>query len=301
MIRRWRTARRAAALAVAAGLAGGCSLPTATAAEAPASATQQSTAGFVGLVVDDPAASLLLQRCVSWHPGLSGADVLAEAGVSVTYAPSGLIIALDDLPPKPKPVPPLSDYWSYWNNAGSRWIYSAQGAATSTPAAGSVEGWALGAGIAPPATPFASVCPDAGGASTPSPAPSSAHAPSTAASTPGQRASSTAAPRSTPQTSTARGTLGAAAGASSAGPALVASAAATASAGPTTSASRSPVSRPSGRGESSAGSRPSLVPVAQLSTRKSSSSGVLGAVLGVAAAAALGGLAFWRSRRRPVP
>jgi hypothetical protein len=59
--------------------------------------------------------------------------------------------------------PDDTHYWSYWRSAGNgEWSYSGSGAGSSTPAAGTVEGWSYVDGTAnaaaPPPYSYASVC-----------------------------------------------------------------------------------------------------------------------------------------------
>ena len=108
--------------------------------------------------------------CVSWHAGMTGADVLSEAGVVVTVdtRQGGLITGLNGMIESNSAVA----YWSYWEDTGSGFEYSNFGAGGSHPTAGSVEGWRVdqtsGGKVAPDAVSYASIC---GASDAPAPAP----------------------------------------------------------------------------------------------------------------------------------
>lgn len=64
----------------------------------------------------------------------------------------GFICQLNTLP-NPCNGAPATAYWSYWHAShGGAWSYSSLGAGSYHPAAGSVEGWAFGAGTQPSIT-----------------------------------------------------------------------------------------------------------------------------------------------------
>lgn len=103
------------------------------------------------------------QGCAPGSP-TSGAAALTAAGFGYTYASrqQGFVCRINGKPgadaDRCVTTSPASAYWSYWHGSpGGAWSYSNQGAATYTPARGTVEGWAFGAGeqpgIAPPAAP----------------------------------------------------------------------------------------------------------------------------------------------------
>jgi hypothetical protein len=82
----------------------------------------------------------------------SGLDVLKAAGHAVTFVSPrqpGFVCTIDRRP-DPCNGAPSSAYWSYWHAApGGTWSYSTSGAASTHPKAGTVEGWAFGAGKPP--------------------------------------------------------------------------------------------------------------------------------------------------------
>jgi hypothetical protein len=91
----------------------------------------------------------------------SGIAALGSAGHSVTYLPKqpGMVCTIDRLP-NPCNGAPTTAYWSYWRaSPGGSWSYSTVGAGSTHPEAGTVEGWAFGAGkppaVRPPSLPAA--------------------------------------------------------------------------------------------------------------------------------------------------
>lgn len=103
------------------------------------------------------------QGCAPGSPA-SGVAALSAAGFGYTYASRqpGFVCRINEKPGADTDrcvnTSPASAYWSYWHApAGGSWMYSNQGAASHTPARGTVEGWAFGAGeqpgMAPPAAP----------------------------------------------------------------------------------------------------------------------------------------------------
>jgi LPXTG-motif cell wall-anchored protein len=140
----------------------------------------------------------------------TGLDALHAAGFSTTgtHQNPGFICRINGLPTAEKDacnVPsPASAYWSYWNaDPGQGWSYSNQGAASYHPKAGSVDGWAFGAGGPPSVSPEsyraqAVVAPPAAPPVTtaPRPATSKAAAPTTARTTSAAPATTTTPPTS---------------------------------------------------------------------------------------------------------
>lgn len=81
----------------------------------------------------------------------SGRAALLAAGFTATDASSGYICAIDALP---DPCPEVFDgsFWSYWNaSPGGEWLTYSEGADTSQPQPGSIEGWRYNDGTVPPA------------------------------------------------------------------------------------------------------------------------------------------------------
>lgn len=133
-----------------------------------------STPREVGIVIAG-----MGQRCVPWHSGITGDEILNDVA-RVSYRSDGVITQIDG-----QPASNTADdthYWSYWLDTGSGWRYSTTGPAGTYPSAGTLQGWRYVDGQAkaspPPATQFATVCPDAAQTSAPpsshSPAPTSA-------------------------------------------------------------------------------------------------------------------------------
>ena len=85
----------------------------------------------------------------------NGLTALTGAGFSYTFVPNypGFICTIDSLP-NPCNGAPASAYWSYWHaTPHGKWIYSNLGAGSYHPKAGSVQGWAFGAGNPPGISP----------------------------------------------------------------------------------------------------------------------------------------------------
>jgi hypothetical protein len=93
--------------------------------------------------------------------GGTGLHTLNAAGFSVTMVQRqpGFVCRINGYPGSAAQrcvnTPPTTSYWAYFHAApGARaWSYSGTGAATYRPQAGSVEGWAFGAGRAPAVSP----------------------------------------------------------------------------------------------------------------------------------------------------
>ena len=93
----------------------------------------------------------------------TGTEALAQAGISETRDPSGLICAIGDLP-DPCPTEFTGSYWTYWTAApGGEWTSYAEGPDTAAPGAGTVEGWRYGDGTQPPGVAPADVLPGGAG------------------------------------------------------------------------------------------------------------------------------------------
>jgi hypothetical protein len=231
--------------------------------------------------------------CETWHAGMSGIDLLNEAGVKVTADPrqGGLITGLGDIsePDSSK------SYWAFYDteNADGSWHYSNVGAGGSRPAAGAVQGWAVsptnGADVYPPAVSYASIC----GAQD---APVAPPAPATAAH-PIATSKAVAAPAPNPPVAIATPN-GVPASSGSVD-------AATAGAASTTNASVSGASSRSISTRATAPVASTSVSLAAGSSRSGSSSGsplplIIGGSL-VAALLAGGGVVAWQRRRSSSP
>lgn len=85
--------------------------------------------------------------------GLTGLDALRAAGIVVSEK-GGLVCALGVAGcryPDQDCMCALPNYWSFWRLGAQGWRYAPTGAATSLLGPGQVDGWAWGAGGAPPA------------------------------------------------------------------------------------------------------------------------------------------------------
>ncbi len=94
----------------------------------------------------------------------SGLDALRSAGHDYTFVPGvpGFVCTISGTP-DPCNRAPVTAYWSYWQaEAGHGWTCATQGAATTSPEAGTAEGWRFGDGSTPPSVhlgaPAQSVC-----------------------------------------------------------------------------------------------------------------------------------------------
>jgi hypothetical protein len=130
--------------------------------------------------------------------------VLTDGGFTVTYRRDGLVLEIDG---KGSMTADDTHYWSYWHDTGSGWQYSASGPASSTPAAGTVEGWSYDNGEAsapaPPAASYADIC----AGRDPSPTPTAVHRSTSAAPRPSTTRSAYAPPPPSPHRSVARSTV----------------------------------------------------------------------------------------------
>lgn len=126
----------------------------------------------VAVIVDS--GSGLSGRCTDWSSGMTGLEALSATGHSFRYAPSGLICAIDGFPADCRVDP--THYWSYWHRSpgGTAWSYSNEGAGTYRPAVNSTEGWAYqnGSSRQPRTITFAAICPTAAPAPSPTASPS---------------------------------------------------------------------------------------------------------------------------------
>lgn len=124
------TTRRGAALLAAAAAA----LAAVPLGLAPATAQAQPT--HVAIVVAGEG-----RACVSWHSGMTGADVL-DTAFTVTWGQQspyiGFVLQIDG---HGTLHPDDEHYWSYWRDTGGGWSYSGRGSAGTTVTPGTVEGW----------------------------------------------------------------------------------------------------------------------------------------------------------------
>lgn len=93
--------------------------------------------------------------CATGDP-TSGVQALESAGFSVTpVTGQPFVCRIDELPKTGcGRVPPSSAYWAYFHaSRGGSWAYASQGAWSTDPAPGSIEGWRFGGGTRPDKTP----------------------------------------------------------------------------------------------------------------------------------------------------
>ncbi|MGY0232838.1 hypothetical protein [Longispora urticae] len=150
-------------------------------------------------------------RCAGGDPG-TGLQALESAGFGYSFVPrqAGLICQLNSRP-DPCNGAPKDAYWAYYHaQPGGSWTYSDEGAGSYDPPAGSVEGWAFGAGrrpgIAPPAAPAPPPPPvpvppaPTAGPGHPQPGGTTAPGPQSAAPSAGPSAAATPEPSGAPAT-----------------------------------------------------------------------------------------------------
>jgi hypothetical protein len=262
--------RRVLRLAAVAGLA------AAGLAIGPAGGAHASTSYVAIVIAGDKTA------CVPWHSGITGDDVLnAVAAVHYRYT-DHIIDAIDGYPDPPHADD--SHFWAYWHNTGSGWVFSDFGASSYSPKAGSVEGWAFGDQAKPPLISYSSICynritsPPASKTPTTKPASSS--------SAPAQAGHASSASEAPPPFSSHAGV----------------------SATPTTkppsrhkSATATPTAMTAGLPSTVDNAGPMPSPSTTTPPKKhhsASAAPAAGTAAGLVAAAAIGGVAFWRMRRQ---
>jgi hypothetical protein len=270
---------------------------------------------YVAVVVDFGSGSSMssVSKCVPVPSTDHDSDALAAAvgEANVAYSNSGLLCAIDSVPANGVQNCGQSvgsgeyDYWSYWHGASGSWVYANNGPTEQSASSpdDDVEGWR-----------FQSDEPDNG--SDPPPAATASYAQICNASTevpPAQQPSSAVTTTTSPAPSVTTTT----AGAPSVGPGQSATtttpttqarsgAAVTTAAPSTTTTSSTNPGSPGGAGRggsdthSVSSSHPAAV-ASSVSHRDSGGGGntILPVVLVAAAVAVLGGVAFFRWRRRP--
>ncbi|WP_141847469.1 hypothetical protein [Lapillicoccus jejuensis] len=141
-----------------AGLVAGTSLVAGLAVAVPAAPAEAAWAcSGVTVVVDFTAFGGGVQKkCDTAHP-TTGLKALQDVGYTLTGTQRyglAFVCRINNKPSKAQDpcvvTPPANAYWSYWKapHKGA-WSYSSQGAGSSVPTPGTVEGWAFGAGTAP--------------------------------------------------------------------------------------------------------------------------------------------------------
>jgi hypothetical protein len=260
---------------------------------APASAT----ATHVGIVVEF-GAGRVSTTCAS--AGGSGLDVLERKyrvllGAQPPYI--GFVLTINGTGIT---RPDDTHYWSYWRSSGNGgWTYSGSGAGSTTPAAGSVEGWSYvdGASSAPrpPSYTYAALC----GAADPKPARTSSRA---YAPPPPRPVTTAHKPTAHKPTETTRPQARAASPHGTASPARHRTASRATTSHPTPSATPSatpPSATPTKAPTNATSTTPA--PTASPVARQSSGTGLpaWGTVLAVLVVVALGTVAWLRMRRAP--
>jgi len=147
----------------------------------PAAADVAADGDCVGLVVDHGDGTTAT-GCVPFSPGLTGQQVLQQAGRALAFDKSGFICQIDSFPATC--TANATHYWSYYHRAPgadvAKWAYSQKGAAQYVVHPGETEGWVWVNGQRTPPTPKAVPYPRLA-ASVPTPA----AAPTTSASATG--------------------------------------------------------------------------------------------------------------------
>jgi hypothetical protein len=84
----------------------------------------------------------------------SGLDALDAAGFSYEFRPGfpGMVCVIDTVPSACNGAP-AEAYWSFWLGDQGQWAYATMGPGRAAAPAGSVQGWAFGAGTAPATAP----------------------------------------------------------------------------------------------------------------------------------------------------
>jgi hypothetical protein len=290
--------RRVLRLAAVAGLA------AAGLAIGPVGAAHASTSYVAIVIAGDKTA------CVPWHSGITGDDVL-RAVASVSYRYDGLINQIDGVPADKRADD--THFWAYWHNLGKGWVFSDEGAGTYLVPAGSVEGWAYGDQAKPPLISYGSIChitttsPPASKSPTtrppsttraPAPAGHTASSPDSSVPYSGATAPVQASPTSTCPTRLPRPST------SSTETTPRASLSSTDS--PSPSCSTRPPRATGTPSKTKSALPPSIVdspsltssPVAAERHHSTSAAPAAGTAAGIVAAAAIGGVAFWRMRRQ---
>lgn len=142
---------RAAALAVALGLAGLLTVAPSAAADTAAGADSCDDGVLVVVDFTDLGGEVEV-GCADGDPA-SGREALESAGFPPTDSIPGMICAVDA---RPDPCPDEFDgsFWAYWTTDGGEWVSHTAGADGVDPAPGDVEGWryndgATGPGLSP--------------------------------------------------------------------------------------------------------------------------------------------------------
>lgn len=275
--------------------AGGVGAVVGGAGAAPAEATPT----HVALIVSS-AAGQVGTACVGWRSGMSGLDVLG-AGANYqtgTGRYTGFVLYINGVGTS---RPSNSTFWEYYRGNGNGALSpSGLGAASTNPAAGSVEAWAYQPGSAnvPPGLTYASICHDTA-------APPPSRAPTTSRRSSGSRRiapppASPSTPGPVPATSNHGSRAAVPPDSSPPGGSRRPTSAADASSGvptgsvtrarPTTTAASASSTFPR---SATSGALTSLVPAA--ATNDSSGGGSpAGVIVGGVALALLGGVAVWR-------
>ena len=143
------------------GLAAGASLVAGLAVAVPAPPAEAAWAcSGVTVVVDMTAFGGGVQKKCDTASPATGLKALQDVGYTLTGTQRyglAFVCRINGKPTKAQDAcvvtPPTTAYWSYWKapHKGA-WTYSSQGAGSSVPTPGTVEGWAFGAGKPPSTT-----------------------------------------------------------------------------------------------------------------------------------------------------
>jgi hypothetical protein len=174
----------------------------------PASVNAQAATHRAGLVMRFGDGSVVT-RCVSFsEPGLTGAELLMRAGLSVVFdlnssIGAGVCKIGNQGCDRGKSCfcqceGSTCAYWQYFHLQSGAWKYSNLGAGVYQVSDGAVEGWAWGNNVAPPVMSLDQICAAAPAQANVSPSPARASAPTTTPRSAAPTASSTAAPVTIP-------------------------------------------------------------------------------------------------------
>lgn len=148
-------------------LLAGPTVPAASAGTSSVASACGSLSSGVTVVIDT--GSSISTRCAGGDPASAMSALQTVASVVTPQRYPGSVVCRIDGYPASDPciqMPPASAYWSFFTaRRGGSWSYSSTGAAGYNPAAGTVIGFAFGAGarprMAPPAAPVVPVKPKA--------------------------------------------------------------------------------------------------------------------------------------------
>lgn len=116
---------------------------------APTAASDADCTDGVAVVVDlTDVGGEVEVGCAAGDPA-SGREALEQAGFTPTDSIPGMICAVNSLP-DPCPEEFDGSFWSYWSGEDGQWVAHLEGADTTDPAPGDVEGWRYNDGTTGP-------------------------------------------------------------------------------------------------------------------------------------------------------